>query len=149
MDVQVKGLTECLNALKELDSKVQKSILRKGLRAGAKIVLAAAKADAPERTGRLKRNLKVRGGKSGKGKVGLTVGASAKDFTGPAFYASFLEYGYHTRPRKTSISTASGRKPIEGQHFLLKAYEQTKEDALDAVVQTWTDLIEQATNGGK
>jgi HK97 gp10 family phage protein len=145
--IEAKGIQQVQQALKELDDKVSRSILRKGLRQGAKVVLAAAKADAPERTGRLKRNLKVRNKKGGKGKAALSVGAAAKDFTGEAFYSSFIEYGYSTRPSVTGKNAI--RKKIPGQHFLKKAFEQTGEQAISTTIESWQQQIEDATQGAK
>jgi HK97 gp10 family phage protein len=147
--IQLNGVSETKEALRALDTKVQKSLIRKALRAGSKIVLAQAKANAPSNTGNLRSNLRIRSGKAKKGTIALTVGASAKGFKGHgnknAFYLSFVEYGYRTRPRisKEHGKAPGGRRQVEGQHFIERAYESEKETAVETMTDTLIDLIQQ------
>lgn len=54
---EIDGLRELNNALKLLDDKMQKSISRKAVTAGAKVIRAAARANAPVKTGKLKKSI--------------------------------------------------------------------------------------------
>jgi HK97 gp10 family phage protein len=126
--------------LKALDKKVQRSIIKKGLRVGAKIIQQAAKAAAPVESGLVKRSIKVRSGKAGKGVTKINVGMGAKDYTGKAFYASFLIYGHKQGNRKLGDK----RKSIPANNFLGKAFEENKEAAQQAVIDSWLDQIESA-----
>jgi HK97 gp10 family phage protein len=137
--IRVSGLTEVTQALKELDRKVQKSILRKGLRAGAKVMLSPARAGAPDRTGRIRRNIKVRAGRSSKGRVSISVGVNARDFTGPAFYAAFVLLGHKVGSRRLG----NKRTSVPANNFLERAFDQAHQQATDVAVQTMANLIEQ------
>ena len=91
--MRIHGITECANAFENLNKKVATTICRKGLRKGAKVTLNVARAEAPVKTGAVRRNIKVRAGKSNKGVIRLKVGCNAKDFTGGTFYIDFILYG--------------------------------------------------------
>lgn len=54
---QIDGLKELNNVLKLLDDKMQKSISRRAVTAGAKVIRAAARASAPVDTGALKKSI--------------------------------------------------------------------------------------------
>ena len=133
-------MPEAAESLKQLGRTTERKILRKGLRAGAKIIKAAAQADAPSRTGLMARKIKVRAGKSGKGRISVNVGVGAKDFTGKAFYAAFVLFGHRVGSRKLGDS----RKIVPANNFLERAFESSGESAKEAAVATWGELIEQA-----
>jgi HK97 gp10 family phage protein len=87
-DVGVRGLKEINAFLQQLPAKIEKNVLRGGLRAGARVVQAEVKATAPVATGQLRDGVKVSTG----GKGGQVV-AKVK-LTGPhAFLGNWLEYG--------------------------------------------------------
>jgi len=86
--VNVKGLAALDKFLQELPVKVERSILRSALRAGANVVKAQAYANIHHVSGALGKSLKV-GTRSRGGTV--TANVSTK-----VFYAKFVEYG--TRP---------------------------------------------------
>lgn len=142
--MSVTGLKETQAALKELDRKATKSLGRKALRAGAKVLLAAARTDAPELTGRTRKNIKIRGGRSRAGALALSVGVSAKDFSGEAFYASFLLFGHRVGSRKLG----DNRRMIPANNFLERAYEASGQDAADTVMEQWVELIELESSKG-
>jgi HK97 gp10 family phage protein len=137
--LHISGLRETQARLQSLGPRVEKRVIRKGLRQGAKIVLAAARAEAPERSGNVRRNLKIRSGKGSKGTIALSVGAAAKDFKGPAFYTGFLIYGHHVGSRKLGDK----RKFVPANNFLQRAYDGTKEAAAERTVAAWVELIDQ------
>ena len=145
--MNVAGLKETSDALNELPQTVAKRILRKGLRVGAKVVLSVARADAPVgSSGRLRKNIKIRGGRGSNGKIVLNVGVGAKDFTGEAFYASFVLYGHRVGPRRLG----NARKLVPANNFLERAYDAAKENAVTVTAETWVELIEaSASQGGK
>ena len=130
--IRVRGLKECLARFKELPNKYVKAALRKGMRAGQKILTAASKANAPVATGRLQANIKTRAGKrSRKGVVMATV-LGEGFYQGKTFYGAFQEFGWHAgkrtaamqRAQRHGLSGAGGRKHIEGKHFMEKAAKQ-------------------------
>lgn len=136
------GIEETRRALEELGPKVEKKVIRKGLREGAKEVLAAARAEAPERSGILKKNIKIRSGRGSKGTIVLTVGVGAKDFKGPTFYASFILFGWHSGPRRLG----DARKFNQPNNFLQRAFDSTKEQAVSTTIESWKDLIDEIVN---
>jgi HK97 gp10 family phage protein len=140
--VDIKGIKESINALEELDNKVQRQFIKKALRAGAKEILQGARAEAPVNTGLLKSKIKVRAGKSGKGSTHITVGVGAKDFTGEAFYAAFILYGWKHGPR----ALGDARKKIPANNFLLRAYDAEKSNAVSTTTDTLQDLIQGEAN---
>lgn len=142
--MSVTGFKETAAALKELDRKATKSLGRKALRAGAKVLLAAARTEAPELTGRTRKNIKIRGGRSRAGSLSLSVGVSAKDFSGEAFYASFVLFGHRVGSRKLG----DNRRMIPANNFLERAYEASGQNAADTVMEQWVELIEIESSKG-
>jgi HK97 gp10 family phage protein len=140
MSFEVSGLKESLEALKGLEPKLSKGIVRKGLRAGAKVVSQATKAAAPELTGTLKKGIKVKAGKRKKGFLSYVVGVGKAWFSGPAFYAAFVAFGHKVGSRKLGGS----RKQIPANDFMTKGYDQSKNAALTAVISTIESGIDAA-----
>ena len=143
--MKIEGLKEAVDKLESLDRKVQKSIVRKGLRAGAKIMLAAAKAGAPVRSGNLLSNLKIRGGGTSKGSTRVTVGVAAKGYKGgeKAWYADFVILGHHVG----SAKLGDARAVVKPNPFLERAYEATASAVVEATAAYWADQIESAALG--
>jgi HK97 gp10 family phage protein len=137
--MRITGMEETRKALDNLDREVQKKILRKGLRKGCKVMLRIAKADAPFKTGKLKRNIKIRSGGVKYGKLRMTVGIGNKDYTGEAFYAAFLLYGWRVGSRKLG----DARRQVPPNNFLRRAYESAGEQAVTTTLESWKELIEQ------
>lgn len=87
-ETRVKGLKELNAFLQQVPAKVERNVLRGGLRAGAKVVLPVAQANAPKDTGQLAAGLKISTSARG-GQVTAKIKA-----TGPhAFLAPWMEYG--------------------------------------------------------
>ena len=87
-DIRVKGLADLNKFLQQLPAKVEQSVLRGALRAGANVVMAEAKANVPVDSGQLRDGLKV-STSSRRGRVTAKVKATGKH----AFIAPWLEYG--------------------------------------------------------
>ena len=136
--VKIIGLAETKKALAELPAKMEKSVLRRGLRQGANVVLAAARTEAPKLTGATAKNAKVRAGKGGPGKIAFNIGVNAKDFKGDQFYASFILYGWKHGSRKLGDK----RKSIAANNWLARAYDETKDAAIDVTSKSWAEQIE-------
>lgn len=118
-----------------LPMKVQKQVLRPALRSAAKIVHAAAKNNAPVKTGALRRSLKVRAGKRTRKNLVRAVvqtGASDNLFKGKTYYGAFQEFGW-----KSGKRGSSSRRQISGKHYIQAAYDSTaataKEQALEEI----------------
>ncbi len=113
-DVKLDGLEDLLTELGKLGKegeKIEREILKK---AGEKVKDAIIK-EAPQRTGNLKKNIKVSNIKRIDGAAMIDVYPS-KD----AFYAPFLEFG-----------TTS----MKADPFMSRGYENSKEEVEDLIVE--------------
>jgi len=84
----VKGLSKLNDFLQSVPAKVERNVLRGGLRAGINVVLPVARENAPKDTGEMARGMKV----STNAKKG-TVIAKIKLTGRHAFLGPWLEYG--------------------------------------------------------
>lgn len=91
--ITIKGADEIQRLLSELEPKLQRKVIRQALRKAAKPIQSAAKADAPTKTGRLRKAIKIRAAKRKKGTIGINVAIADRDFTGAKFYGAFENYG--------------------------------------------------------
>lgn len=92
-ETTVKGNLLLQKELDGLEKKVQRKVMAKSSRAGAKIVADDAKRDAPEgEEGRLKRGIKVRTAKGNNGKRLRKYVGHAAEISGVRF-ASFVFLG--------------------------------------------------------
>ena len=87
-NVHIKGGAELNKFLQQLPVKIEQSVLRGALRAGANVVMAEAKANVPVESGQLRDGLKV-STSSRSGRVTAKVKATGKH----AHIAPWLEYG--------------------------------------------------------
>lgn len=83
----VTGDKELIATLKRMGQAASGEILREGGREASNVIQAEAERRAPSRTGTLKRNIRVRGGR-GKKRIRFRIGTTKK-----AYYAGFVEYG--------------------------------------------------------
>ena len=103
-DVKVKGLADLNKFLQQLPAKVEQSVLRGALRAGANVVMAEAKANVPVDSGLLRDGLKVTTN-SRRGRVTAKVKATGKH----AFIAPWLEYGTAAdRAKRATLGAVAG-----------------------------------------
>ena len=87
-NVHIKGGAELNKFLQQLPVKIEQSVLRGALRAGANVVMAEAKANVPVESGQLRDGLKV-STSSRRGRVTAKVKATGKH----AHIAPWLDYG--------------------------------------------------------
>jgi len=125
MKVTVKGVDKVNKKLDSLKKKVLKKAIRKGSRAGAKIVQSKARDLAPVKTGALKKGLKVRALPRSRRYVGTMVRLAD---TGEVFYGAFVDLGTHR---------------IEARHFLKQAADDEKERAINTALAIIKKVIEQ------
>ena len=88
--VEIRGLAELHKTLQELPAKIERNVLRGGLRAGAKVMESAAKAQVPVKHGDLRSSIRVSMRTSSK--TG-TVRAQIKAGNKKAWYAHLVEFG--------------------------------------------------------
>ena len=99
MPSHVKGLDELLDNLKNLPEKMHNNVFRAAVRGGAREYIKASKQNLSGRYDTLKRSLKIKSKRAGRGRIHLTVhperGRSAKY---DAWYAHIVEFGTYKHP---------------------------------------------------
>ena len=138
VSVQVTGLQELERKLKALGPTIARKSLRSALVAGAKLIRNEAIELAPEKTGRLRRAMYVK--KMNKPNpfsenviVGVRHGKKMSKRDLDAYYWTFQEFG---------------TKLIKGVHFLTRAFEATKEQALSKFKEVLTGNIQKLVKEG-
>ena len=118
VDISLLGDKALSKKLRRLETKVQKKIVRKALRAGARPILASAKALVPyseglrRRSGKhLRDTLKLRALKARKGRFGVQVLTGTREELGIAanesgYYPLSLEYGGGNAPAQPYLRPA-------------------------------------------
>ena len=141
-DIKVKGLAELQTFLDQLPAKMEANVLRGALRAGAKPLLAAAKAAAPVGepsetnrnryklyAGALRDSIRISGRIDKRdGKVTASVKAGGKTKTGAdVFYAHMVEFG--TKPHVIGDGTHPG---VQAKPFMRPALDAQSQAAVVA-----------------
>ncbi len=83
--VTIAGTRELAAVLKSIPEKEAAKAIRKGTRAGVKVIARLAARRAPRKTGALARSIKVRAMKRRRHRFGSVVVAGNKTFTGDTF----------------------------------------------------------------
>ena len=105
MSVQIKGAAELQRYLDQLPANVEKNIVRGALRAGTKVMADAVKAAAPEKTGALKKSVRVTAGvRAGRVTSRVVIGDKK------AWYLHILEGG--AKPHIIKPRVKSGKKAL-------------------------------------
>lgn len=160
-EVKVEGLEGLLDALKKLGKEASKNggPARKALFAGAKVIRDAARENAPVQTGAMKKNIVaardrkpqiagaaeqyfvgVKGGARkpyANSKKNVRSGKAGKTYEtqGSTYYWRFVEFGTAKMPARP---------------FLVPAFEQNKELALEQVAKTmWKEVDKLAAKVAK
>jgi HK97 gp10 family phage protein len=87
-EINIKGGKELQELLNTLPVKLERSILRGAMRAGAKVILDEAKNNVPVQSGDLRDSLRI-STNARRGKVTASVRSGNKK----VFYSNFVEYG--------------------------------------------------------
>lgn len=103
--VVITGVKQIDRRLKNLEPKIQRKVIRQSMRKGMKPVLALAREIAPELTGLMKSNIKLRAGKRKRGRISIEVRVdSAEGLTKTTssgekvFYPAVVEWGDKDTP---------------------------------------------------
>ncbi len=128
LQIKIDGAKELEKKLLSFEPKLARRIVRQTLRAAAKPILAAAKANVPVLTGALKESLKLRVMKKAKHRYGILVATAKGWFKGDTYYGAFVEFG-------TSKMAA---KP-----FIRPAFDSEKENAERIIIDDLKQGIEQ------
>lgn len=102
--LRIDGLKEAIDKFRNtLPKKTVAASLRKGIRAGQKIITATAKGMAPRKTGALSAAIKTRAIKRSRNYVGLKTTVGESWFQGEQFYGAFQEFGWKSGNRRMSL----------------------------------------------
>lgn len=88
IQISVKGLEDLAQVLKSFPEKVSRNILSKAVYAGAIVVRDAARANAPVKTGKLRKSIKIRSARSKRGSMEKIFRVYAA-----AYYGHMVERG--------------------------------------------------------
>ncbi len=150
----LEGAKELDRKLNQLGAKVAKKHLVKALRAGGKLILAATRAMAPVDTGRLKRSLVLRAGKSRRSQheKTVTVQPSSKKEPGLISYklgsASVLGAGRGGRAKLSGrryfypAVVEYGTAKRAGKPFMRPAFDSQGRPAVNAIMRSLRDAVE-------
>ena len=117
-DISLLGDKELQRKLTRLVPAVQRKVLKKALRKAGKVVLAAARAAAPVRTGNLRRFLRLGDMKSRRDRVGVEVRTGTRDELGIPqgsrfYYPAHIELGTRKLPARPYLRPALKGKETE------------------------------------
>jgi HK97 gp10 family phage protein len=159
-EIKIEGLAELNKMLQLLPAKIERNILRGGLRAGAAVFRDKAKVNVPAQMQSLRRSIRITTN-ARSGRVMATVVAGSRD----AYYAHWVEYGtasyytgkgrsvgqpYAIRPRGgaaalrfNNIYTGSVIHPgVRPKPYMRPAVDAGTDEALRAMVDYMKSRIE-------
>lgn len=122
---KITGVKEIDKALKKLEPKVRKKMVRQAMRPALKPVQATAKEKCPVDTGALRDSIKVKAAKRSRRTMGVDVRSVGVPYYGP------VEYGSKDRP-------PAG--------FMRNAYDTGKDKAKDDAINRIAELVEKEAN---
>lgn len=138
-NVVIFGAQQLDFKLRRLAAKDAKKAIRKGTRAGSKIVTAKAKKLAPVESGLVRRAIRTRALKRSRNTIGTITVLGKAFFKGASFYGAFVEFGHKIGSRKLPT-----RKEVAGQHFIERAAKQVGRKAGEEAVRVMAREIENA-----
>lgn len=137
--ITVNGLADAKRALEALTKDLRNRVVRGALRDAAKPIVQQAKANAPVRTGLVKRRITVNASrlrKKARGEIGVYIRPRAtalarrtKLRSQDPFYYKFQEAGFHATGR-SKLKNSRNARFIEGKAFLGSAFESRRQSAL-------------------
>jgi HK97 gp10 family phage protein len=155
ISTQLEGAAELETKLKGLDQKVAKRKVRHALKAGATLVLHAARSEAPRDTGALVAShvIETMKGAGRRGIVGLTVGQGF--FKGRTGYGGAVHFGTRSHYQGALASRATlarwrkrggmGKGGIKANPWLRRAADQTRTAVVETIIGDLKAGIAEAT----
>lgn len=154
INITLSGDRQLLAKLDRLSKKDSRAVVRKAARKAAKPVMQQARANAPVKTGALKKSIKVRAIKRSRTRIGVRISTTGLEsvFQGKQFYGAFQEYGWKPGGRKGKIAyetaarvkkdgtltkrqfrtgkvTDARQGKVEGQHYMQRAAKSKSKEA--------------------
>ena len=143
---KIEGGEALVRDLQAVETKVAGKFVRQALRAGAKIIQAQCKADAPNRSGLTRRSIKVRAGRRSRTGVKMLVSIGKQAYVGDNFYAAFQNFGWKAGSRKNK----GYRRPITTKNFdwLGRAFDKSAKSAEAKVREVLAAKLAEGKGGG-
>jgi HK97 gp10 family phage protein len=145
----IVGLGRLQRSLDALPPALAGKVIRKAVRESMKPVARTAASDAPSKTGKLARSIRVRAMKRKKGRIGVAVQTDKGNFQGETFYGAMREFGHAIR--RVNRGPAVGQ--AKGSHFMQGAYEthgsSARADAIGRIKSGLPAAIAEARRAGK
>jgi HK97 gp10 family phage protein len=121
--IKTSGLEEAQKAIYSYGQQFGDFVVYKSLRAGANVVLREARANAPIKTGKLKKGIVIMKSRINNGKksplLGMTI--TIRKRKGDPFYGRFQEDGWNTRGRASEGLGGKFGKLVD-RHFIVKRF---------------------------
>jgi len=177
MSIEVKGLKETQKALYAFSQGLGDRVVYGALREGLKVIQKAAKAEAPKKSGDLRRHIvikksKIHNGRTSTGMLGMYL--TIKDVKKDLFYGRIQEDGWEVKGHRTAQISAFGKvkrydptnrrgangklrattrtgKMVLGKHFINDAFETNKQRAVDifqSVILAAVEVVKRKTGLG-
>ena len=155
-DIDIQGGKELEQALLSFTIKMEKKMLRGGLRAGAKVIADEAKARVPVKLGKLRDSIRV-GTAVKDGQVMATIKAGRNKKKDDPYYANMVEYGTAPHVIVAGGGTKAGKVLAAGARilgekvdhpgasakpFMRPALDMKAQPALDRTAEYLRDRIE-------
>jgi HK97 gp10 family phage protein len=134
--ITITGLREVQRKLYSYSQQLGDRVVLGALRQGANVVRKQAQANAPVKTGLLKRSIrvsrsKIHNGKKSDGMIGVYL--SVRKGKSGAYYAGFQEDGWRAGKKK---------KLIPGKKFIERAFLDKREEAVNMIVRSATSAAD-------
>jgi HK97 gp10 family phage protein len=131
--ITITGLREVQRKLYSYSQQLGDRVVIGALRQGANLVRKQAQANAPVKTGLLKRSIrvsrsKIHNGKKSDGMIGVYISVRKA-----AYYAGFQEDGWRAGKKK---------KQIPGRKFIERAFIDKREEAVNLIVRSATSAAD-------
>lgn len=133
VSVKIEGLEQLQRALKELPRKLAGQVLGQATKAGAELVVAAARQRAPKKSHLVEKNISVQKGRGSLPERALYEVGVKKTRTKRGkrnwspFYWRFLEFG---------------TKKMRARPFMVPAWEATQREALETITNNLKQGLE-------
>lgn len=159
MGTTIIGAAEVERKLREMGRKDSTKLIRNALREGAEPIKNAASADAPHKSGLLGSAMKISNGRTRADLISVKVTPSkAKLLSGKNkfYYAASQNDGWFSGARLklnakgnkfggkaeySAASKAAGRSFHEGQHFMERAFAETRGEAMEIAANAMAEGI--------
>lgn len=152
--LEVEGIAELQNQLERV-GEIKKSIITKAARTGINLILPDAKSDAPEKSGALKKGMRIRLEKPRKRNKYKSVyriifdpkmnSVFQKTIVNPGIYGGEKPTGYYPVSMEYGFKRHPKLGYRDGEYFIANAIEANEKASSEKVVEVMTNEIRRLT----